>query len=116
MASNQFLALNNLALKVESAKNYYKVEIILDVNNEDVVETLMAKRSITDYMNTSFHCFSYLVLHSSFKRPFFVGKNSNLLRRNSGLTIYWGWRGVFFFKNVIVTFFVLKSIYELPLM
>ena len=38
MASDQFLALRNSVLKV-LIKNYSKVGIILDVNNEVVVET-----------------------------------------------------------------------------
>ena len=39
MTSDRFLVLNNLALKVVSAKNCSKVGIILEVNNEVVVET-----------------------------------------------------------------------------
>ena len=45
MAGDPFLALSNSALKVLS-KNYSKVGIILDVNNEVVVETWIAKRCI----------------------------------------------------------------------
>ena len=77
MASDRFLVLSNSALKVLS-KNYSKVGIILDVNNEVVVETWMAKRCIDDYTSASLHGFAYFVLQPSFKRPFFVGKNSNL--------------------------------------
>ena len=47
MASDQFLALRNSVLKV-LIKNYSKVGIILDVNNEVVVETWIAKRCIAD--------------------------------------------------------------------
>ena len=36
------------------------------------------KRCIADYTSTSLHGFAYFVLHPSFKRSFFVGKNSNL--------------------------------------
>ena len=39
MTSDQFLALSNSALKVLKGKNYSKVWIILDINNEVVVET-----------------------------------------------------------------------------
>ena len=39
------LSLNNSTLKVVSGKNYSKVGIILEVNNEAVVETWMVKRS-----------------------------------------------------------------------
>ena len=38
MTSEQFLALSNSTLKVESGKNYSKIGIILKVNNEVVVE------------------------------------------------------------------------------
>ena len=78
MTSDRFLALSNSALKVVSGNNHYKVGIILEVNNEFVVETLMAKRCIAYYTNASLHGFAYFVLHPSCKRPFFVGKNSNL--------------------------------------
>ena len=39
MTSDRFLALNNLALKVVSAKKHAKVAGFLEVNNEVVVET-----------------------------------------------------------------------------
>ena len=75
MTSDWFLAVDNLTLKVVYAKNYCKVGIISKVHNEVVVETWMAKRSIADYNKTSLHGFAYYILHTSFKRPFFVGKN-----------------------------------------
>ena len=59
-------------------KRFLKFGIFLEVNNEVLVETWMAKRCIADYTNTYSHGFAYFVLHPSFKRPFFVGKNSNL--------------------------------------
>ena len=39
MTSDQFLVLSNSALKEVSVKNYSKVGIILEVNNEIAVET-----------------------------------------------------------------------------
>ena len=39
MTSDRFLALINSTLKVVSGKNYSKVGIILEVNNEVVVKT-----------------------------------------------------------------------------
>ena len=78
MTSDQFLALSNSALKEVSGKNYSKVGIILEVNNEIAVETRMSKRCIADYTNTSLNGSAYFLLHPSFKRPFFVVKNSNL--------------------------------------
>ena len=38
MTSNQFSTLSNSALKVVNGKNYSKVENILEVNNDVVVE------------------------------------------------------------------------------
>ena len=70
-------------------KTIPKVGIILDVNNEVLVKTWMAKRCIADYTNTSLHAFVYFV-HHPFKRPFLVGKNSYLLHRKSTLTFYLG--------------------------
>ena len=66
-------------VKIKSGKweNYSKVGVKLEVNNEVLVEAWMAKRYIVDYTSTSLHDFAYFVLHPSFKRPFFVGKNSN---------------------------------------
>ena len=75
MTRDWFLALNNLALKVVCVKNYSKVGTISKVHNEVAVETWMAKRSIADYINASLHGFAYYIIHTSFKRPFFVGKN-----------------------------------------
>ena len=48
----------------------------------------MTKRCIADYTNTV----AYFVLHPSFKRPFFIGKNPNLLHRKSGLMFFLGGR------------------------
>ena len=62
VTSDRFLALTNSAFTVVSEKNYSKFGIILDINNEVVVETLMAKRCIADYTNTSLHGFAYSVL------------------------------------------------------
>ena len=115
MISDQFLALNNIALKVVSVKKYSKVWIILEVNNEVVAETWMARRSIADYINTSLHGFAYFVLHPSFKRPFFAGENSNLLHRFKISFDVLSGEGGGFMKNVAVTFSVPKLIYELPL-
>ena len=78
MTSYRFLALRNSALKAVSGKTYYKVAIILEVNNEVVVKTSMGKRCIADYTNTFSHGFAYFVLHPSVKRPFFAAKNSSL--------------------------------------
>ena len=50
MTSDRFLALSNSALKVFSGKNYSKVRIIFEVNNEVVVEAWMAK--ICEYVFT----------------------------------------------------------------
>ena len=99
MTSDQFLALSNLALKVVSAKIYSKVGIILEVNIKVVVKTWMTRRSIADYTNTSQHGFACFILHPSFKRPFFVGKNSNLLNQKSGFDVLFGGEGGFM-KNV----------------
>ena len=61
MTSYRFSALGNSALKVVSGKNYSTFGIILEVNNEVLVETCMAKRCIADYTNTSLHGFAYIV-------------------------------------------------------
>ena len=66
---------------VVTGKNYFKVGIILEVNNEVVVETRMAKRCIANYTNIPLHGFTYSALHPSFKRPFSVGKNLVLQNR-----------------------------------
>ena len=103
---------------IESGKcqKYCKVWIILEVNNDEVVvETWMARRSIADYINTSLHGFAYFVLHPSFKRPFFAGENSNLLHRFKISFDVLSREGGGFMKNVAVTFSVPKLIYELSL-
>ena len=58
MTSDRFLALSYSALKVVS-KNYSKVGIILEVNNEVVVQTRMVKRCMAEYTSTSLHGFAY---------------------------------------------------------
>ena len=58
-----FLALTKSVLKIVSGKDYSKVGILLEVNNEVVVETCMAKTCIADNTNTSLHGFAYFVLH-----------------------------------------------------
>ena len=63
MTRDRFLALSNSVLKEVSGKNCSKVGIILEVNSGVVVETLMAKRCIADYINTFLRGFAYFVLY-----------------------------------------------------
>ena len=62
MTRDRFLALSNSTLKVVGGKSYSKFGIILEVNNEVVVKTCMAKRCIADYTNISLHGFANLVI------------------------------------------------------
>ena len=57
MTSNQFLVLNNSALKLVNDTNCYKFGIILEVNNDVVVKTWMVEKCIADYTKYFFAWF-----------------------------------------------------------
>ena len=129
MKSHWFLALNNSALKVVSiVKNYSNVGVVLGVNNEVAAKYEWRKDAL---LITP--VFIYMVLHIlySILFPWFT-KSIFQLVLVVCVNMLVGWlifmykvtskirfdvllgRGVGFMKNVAVTFFVPKLIYEWP--
>ena len=111
MTRGHFLALSNSALKVVSGKKYSKVGIILEVNNDVAVERWIAKICIADYTNTSLHGFAYFIFHSSFKRPFFVGKK--LLGHVHNLPYSFSRRFIILHGTMWADIFCVSGVYDL---